>query len=210
MICFIHMLPGDGESGCRCMRGGETGSALPATTQLELFRKREWHQWLRASEQRQMTATNSPMKRISIPLVIHRHEIHHHNVHGLRIQTADAHLECREHASSSFGHNHFGALLVKFIPQLLGLKNGGCLHQSWMVNSWLLRFTTLLHTIWSAVLVGLLLRTDFCFAVVFPNGILTIQWGCHIQVDVIQRFVRGAIFSCCLNTCWGENNETPM
>lgn len=37
IICFIHVLPGAGESGCKCMRGGDTGSALPATTQLELW-----------------------------------------------------------------------------------------------------------------------------------------------------------------------------
>lgn len=35
-ICFIQLLPGAGESGWTWIRGGEIGSALPATTQLEL------------------------------------------------------------------------------------------------------------------------------------------------------------------------------
>lgn len=38
--CFIHWAPVAGESGCTCMRGGEMGSALPATTQLELKTQR--------------------------------------------------------------------------------------------------------------------------------------------------------------------------
>lgn len=35
-VCFIHCAPVAGLSGCTCILGGETGSALPATTQLEL------------------------------------------------------------------------------------------------------------------------------------------------------------------------------
>ena len=36
--CFIQCAPLAGESGWRCILGGELGSALPATTQLEVWK----------------------------------------------------------------------------------------------------------------------------------------------------------------------------
>lgn len=37
ITCFIHVWPLAGESGWTCILGGEIGSALPATIQLELI-----------------------------------------------------------------------------------------------------------------------------------------------------------------------------
>lgn len=40
--CFIHWAPVAGLSGCTCILGGETGSAFPAITQLELIIFAQW------------------------------------------------------------------------------------------------------------------------------------------------------------------------
>lgn len=64
-----------------------------------------------------------PVKRVAIAFIVDRHKVHHHHVHGLRIQAADAHLEGREHATTRFGDDHFGALLVELVPQLLRFED---------------------------------------------------------------------------------------
>lgn len=58
-ICFIHVLPGAGESGCTWIRGGEIGSALPATTQLELklCARTEMYQWLIDHKKKKLSQT---------------------------------------------------------------------------------------------------------------------------------------------------------
>lgn len=69
------------------------------------------------------------MKRVPVAFVVHRHKVHHHHVHGLRVQAADAHLERGEHATSGFRDNHLGALLVELVPQLFGFQHNDGVHQ---------------------------------------------------------------------------------
>jgi hypothetical protein len=66
------------------------------------------------------------MKRVAIPLIIHRHKVHHHHVHSAQVQTQHSHLECGKHPPSRLRHNHFGALFMELVPQLFSLQiNGG-------------------------------------------------------------------------------------
>ena len=82
---------------------------------------------------------------VSVPLVVHGHEIHHEHVVGIGVQAKEAHLESWEHPPacadaltfglqvsfclkknepSSFGDNHLGAQLIEFVPQCLHLQTG--------------------------------------------------------------------------------------
>lgn len=76
-----------------------------------------------------------PMKRVAIPFVVHRHKVHHHHVHGMRIEATDAHLKGWKHPTTGFGHNHFGALLMEFVPQLFRFQCDDSMHKRRMITT---------------------------------------------------------------------------
>lgn len=64
------------------------------------------------------------MKRISISLIIQRHEVDQQQVVSVGQQAGQPRLQRREHASPRLGHYHLGAELVEAPPQRRQLQRG--------------------------------------------------------------------------------------
>jgi hypothetical protein len=57
---------------------------------------------------------------ITIAFVVAWHNVQENPIPLVRSQVTETASYSREHASSSFGDDHFGAQFVEFIPQLFG------------------------------------------------------------------------------------------
>lgn len=62
------------------------------------------------------------MESVSVSLVVQGHEVHHQHVLGVRIQTAQPHLEGREHPPSRLGHYHLRSEGMELVPEGLHLE----------------------------------------------------------------------------------------
>lgn len=134
------------------------------------------------------------MKRITISLIVDGYKIHHHNVHCLWIQSSDPHLKRRKHSASRFRYNHFGALLVEFIPQRFRFERNGRVHKCWMI----IKCVTVGSSMIDGFFVGsLLLRFGMISWIRFgvkATNCLLLKVVRHTSIDVLQWFVR-PIFS---------------
>lgn len=72
------------------------------------------------------------MEGVAIPLVVHRHKVHHADVGGVWVEASDPHLEGGEHPAARLGDDHLGALGMELIPERLRLQDHHGLGQGGM------------------------------------------------------------------------------
>ena len=67
-------------------------------------------------------ARTDPAGREAEARVVVQRQVHQHVVLGVGVQSAQLHLQRREHAPAQFGDDHLGAQPVEFVPQLAVLQ----------------------------------------------------------------------------------------
>lgn len=140
---------------------------------------------------------NKPMKWIAVAFIINGNKIHHRHIHCLRIQIANTNLKCWKHASSGLCDNHFGSLLMKFIPQWFCFQYDIGVHKCWMIVGRIFALIDSLTVVVFVVHIRFLVKGANCCLLKIIR---------HTLIDVLQWLIRtifsGRLNACCMKTPW--------